>query len=88
MKTSGLWVPAAFAITVLLRWGSQEGRYPGDDMASAKAVLETVSWCRGRFGVSRIVEILRGSRSKALLAYGAEGLSDIRNLRGHIRSCP
>ena len=26
----------------------------------------------GRFGVSRIVEILRGSRSKALLAYGAE----------------
>lgn len=40
--------------------------------ASAQAVLETVSWCRGRFGVSRIVEILRGSRSKALLAYGAE----------------
>ena len=27
----------------------------------------------GRFGVSRIVEILRGSRSKAMLAYGAEG---------------
>jgi ATP-dependent DNA helicase RecQ len=43
-----------------------------DDVASAKAVLETVSWCMGRFGVSRIVEILRGSRSKALLAYGAE----------------
>ena len=31
-----------------------------------------MSWCGGRFGVSRIVEILRGSRSKALLAYGAE----------------
>jgi ATP-dependent DNA helicase RecQ len=43
-----------------------------DDAASAKAILETVSWCRGRFGVSRIVEILRGSRSKAILAYGAE----------------
>ena len=39
---------------------------------SSKAILETVSWCRGRFGVSRIVEILRGSRSKALMAYGAE----------------
>jgi ATP-dependent DNA helicase RecQ len=45
---------------------------PRDDVASAKTVLETVSWCGGRFGVSRIVEILRGSRSKALLAYGAE----------------
>jgi ATP-dependent DNA helicase RecQ len=43
-----------------------------DDAVSAKAVLETVSWCRGRFGVSRIVEILRGSRSKAMQAYGAE----------------
>ena len=46
---------------------------PCDDVASAKAVLETVSWCGGRFGVSRIVEILRGSRSKALLAFGGEG---------------
>ena len=27
---------------------------------------------RGRFGVTRIVEMLRGSRSKGLLAYGAE----------------
>ena len=43
-----------------------------DEAASAKAILETVSWCMGRFGVSRIVEILRGSRSKAMLAYGAE----------------
>lgn len=43
-----------------------------DDVASPQAVLTTVSWCMGRFGVSRIVEILRGSRSKALLAYGAE----------------
>jgi len=51
----------------------QPGReVPNDDVASAKAVLATVSWCMGRFGVSRIVEILRGSRSKALLAYGAE----------------
>ena len=46
-----------------------------DDAASAKAVLETVSWCRGRFGVSRIVEILRGSRSKAMQACGAEDCS-------------
>jgi ATP-dependent DNA helicase RecQ len=43
-----------------------------DDAASTKAILETVSWCRGRFGVSRIVDILRGSRSKAMQAYGAE----------------
>jgi len=43
-----------------------------DDATSTKAILETVSWCRGRFGVSRIVEILRGSRSKAMQAYGAE----------------
>jgi ATP-dependent DNA helicase RecQ len=43
-----------------------------DVTVSSKAILDTVSWCRGRFGVSRIVEILRGSRSKALLAYGAE----------------
>jgi ATP-dependent DNA helicase RecQ len=43
-----------------------------DDAASAKAVLETVSWCMGRFGVSRIVEILRGSRSKVMQACGAE----------------
>jgi ATP-dependent DNA helicase RecQ len=45
---------------------------PHDDVAAAQAILTTVSWCTGRFGVSRIVEILRGSRSKALLAYGAE----------------
>jgi ATP-dependent DNA helicase RecQ len=32
-----------------------------------------VSWCGGRFGVSRIVEIVRGSKSKVLIAYGAEG---------------
>ncbi|MDH4187633.1 MAG: HRDC domain-containing protein, partial [Nitrospira sp.] len=43
-----------------------------DDAASALAVLATVAWCGGRFGVSRIVEILRGSRSKALLACGGE----------------
>jgi len=42
-----------------------------DERVPAQAVLETVAWCGGRFGVSRIVEILRGSRSKALLAYGA-----------------
>jgi ATP-dependent DNA helicase RecQ len=50
----------------------QSREVPHDDVASAKAVLETVAWCRGRFGVSRIVEILRGSRSKALLAFGGE----------------
>jgi ATP-dependent DNA helicase RecQ len=54
-----------------------------DDMASTKAVLETVSWCMGRFGVSRIVEILRGSRSKALLAYGAEDCSTYGTCRAH-----
>ena len=45
---------------------------PHDDVAVTKAILTTVSWYVGRFGVSRIVETLRGSRSKALLAYGAE----------------
>ncbi|MDN5942560.1 MAG: ATP-dependent DNA helicase, partial [Nitrospira sp.] len=43
-----------------------------DNAGIAEAILETVSWCRGRFGVSRIVEILRGSRSKAMQGYGAE----------------
>jgi ATP-dependent DNA helicase RecQ len=48
----------------------------GDEAACAKAVLTAVSWCMGRFGVSRIVDMLRGSRSKALLAYGAERCPD------------
>ena len=39
---------------------------------SEKAILETVSWCMGRFGMGRIIDILRGSRSKALRASGAE----------------
>ena len=43
-----------------------------DDTTCAKAVLQTVAWCDGRFGVSRVVEILRGSRSKAILTQGAE----------------
>jgi ATP-dependent DNA helicase RecQ len=52
-------------------------RQPGRSIShetevSEKAILETVSWCMGRFGMGRIVDILRGSRSKALLAYGAE----------------
>jgi ATP-dependent DNA helicase RecQ len=54
-----------------------------DDAASAKAILETVSWCMGRFGVSRIVEILRGSRSKAMLAYGAEACPTYGTCRAH-----
>jgi ATP-dependent DNA helicase RecQ len=40
----------------------------GVEDASARDVLTTVSWCGGRFGVSRVVEILRGSQSKVLLA--------------------
>lgn len=44
----------------------------GSDAALAQAVLETVSWCGGRFGVSRIVDILRASRSKPLLACRAD----------------
>ncbi len=43
------------------------------DGESARAILDTVAWCRGRFGVTRIVEIVRGSRSKALLSYGSDG---------------
>ena len=51
----------------------QPGRPISQETAvSAKAILETVSWCMGRFGMGRIVDILRGSRSKALVAYGAE----------------
>ncbi|MDK2741385.1 MAG: ATP-dependent DNA helicase [Nitrospira sp. BO4] len=51
----------------------QQGRTITHDPAvSEKAILETVSWCMGRFGMNRIVDILRGSRSKVLLAYGAE----------------
>lgn len=43
-----------------------------DESACAKAVLMAVSWCGGRLGVTRIVDMLRGSRAKGLLAYGAE----------------
>ena len=43
-----------------------------EDDACAKAVLETISWCGDRFGVIRIVEIVRGSRSQMIRAYGAE----------------
>ncbi len=43
-----------------------------DTATSAKAIIDTVFWCRGRFGMGRIVDILRGSRSKVLLACGAE----------------
>ena len=43
-----------------------------EDEICAKAVLETISWCEDRFGVSRIVEIVRGSRSQMIRAYGAE----------------
>ena len=43
-----------------------------DEAAGARALLAAVSWCQGRFGVTRIVELLRGSRSKALLACGVE----------------
>lgn len=49
----------------------RDGVLLDDDAACAKAVLETVSWCGGRFGLNRIVEILRGSKSKAILACGA-----------------
>ena len=31
----------------------------GNEETVAKTVLETVAWCQGRFGVSRVVEILR-----------------------------
>jgi ATP-dependent DNA helicase RecQ len=43
-----------------------------ETVVSEKAILETVSWCMGRFGMGRIIDILRGSRSKALRASGAE----------------
>ena len=43
-----------------------------DTSASAKPIVDTVAWCGGRFGINRIVDILRGSRAKALLTYGAE----------------
>ncbi|MBA5871923.1 MAG: RecQ family ATP-dependent DNA helicase [Nitrospira sp. CR2.1] len=43
-----------------------------DEAACAKAVLAAVAWCGGRFGITRIVEILRGSRLKTLLAHGVE----------------
>ena len=36
----------------------------------AQAILDTVAWCGGRFGLGRIVDILRGSRSKVLAACG------------------
>jgi ATP-dependent DNA helicase RecQ len=44
-----------------------------DENQAALSILETISWCGGRFGVTRIVEIVRGSRSKALLSHGSDG---------------
>ena len=44
-----------------------------ENAASAPVILETAVWCGGRFGMGRIVDILRGSRSKSLLAYGVAG---------------
>ncbi|MFO0732446.1 MAG: ATP-dependent DNA helicase RecQ [Nitrospiraceae bacterium] len=43
-----------------------------DEATGGTAVLTAVSWCGGRFGTSRIVELLRGGRSKPLLAAGVE----------------
>ena len=43
--------------------------------AIAQAILDTVAWCGGRFGMGRIVDILRGSRSKVLAAYGVADCS-------------
>ena len=54
-----------------------------DHAEMAKAIVETVSWCRGRFGVSRVVEILRGSRSKAMQGYGAESCPTYGTCRVH-----
>ncbi|HVG01415.1 MAG TPA: RecQ family ATP-dependent DNA helicase [Nitrospira sp.] len=44
----------------------------GDEVAGARAILTAVSWCRDRFGTGRIVDLLRGSRAKALLVAGVE----------------
>jgi ATP-dependent DNA helicase RecQ len=38
--------------------------------AITQAILDTVAWSGGRFGLGRIVDILRGSRAKVLAAYG------------------
>lgn len=48
----------------------QLGHMDSQGQAVALAILETVAWCGGRFGLGRIVDILRGSRSKVLAAYG------------------
>ena len=53
--------------------------------SSAKAIMDTVSWCRGRFGMGRIADILRGSRSKTLLAYGAEDCPTYGICRAHTK---
>ncbi len=48
----------------------QPGRKVPQGHAITPAILETVAWYGGRFGMGRIVDILRGSRAKALVAYG------------------
>ncbi len=50
----------------------QEPAAAQQEEAIARTVLQTVAWCDGRFGVTRVVEILRGSQSKAILSQGAE----------------
>lgn len=66
LGTCGLCDRCTMSVTHPSRTISQETDVCG------REVLDTVSWCGGRFGVNRIVDILRGSRLKALLAYGAE----------------
>lgn len=53
----------------------------GDESMCAKAILTAVSWCGGRFRVTRIVELLRGSRAKNLLAYGGKTVRGMECIR-------
>ena len=57
-----------------------------EESASATAVLATVSWCGGRVGVSRIVEVLRGSRATALLAFGGDRCPTYGICRAHSKA--
>ncbi|ALA60794.1 RecQ family ATP-dependent DNA helicase [Nitrospira moscoviensis] len=54
----------------------------GAEVECARAVLRGVSRLNGRFGVTTIVEMLRGSRAKAILARGLDRYPGYGDLRG------
>ncbi|MGE0644541.1 MAG: RecQ family ATP-dependent DNA helicase [Nitrospira sp.] len=71
-KTELAMGPCGLCDRCLMPARQPSGIFHHEKVVSVQSILETVVWCQGRFGVGRVVDILRGSRSKALLACGAD----------------